>query len=140
MKDSQKGQEVFEWSGQGYSPLVFSHDWQVALLNWEPIFDLDKMGEIERHINTDEVFVLIKGRALLFTLDEEGIQVSDMQSGAIYNVVKGAWHNLISSRDATWIIVENRGTHLTDTETRNLTREEKSEILDGLPEWVLTLG
>jgi hypothetical protein len=140
MKEFLMGQEMYEWTDQGYSPLVFSHDWQVALLNWEPIFDLDKMGEIERHNNTDEVFVLIKGRAVLFSIDKEGLQVSDMHPGAIYNVLKGAWHNLISSRDATWIIVENRGTHLTDVETRLLTPEEKSDIQECLPEWVLSQG
>jgi hypothetical protein len=136
MTPVKKGQEVFQWSEQGYSPLVFSHDWQVALLNWEPIFDLEKMGEIERHNQTDEVFVLIKGQAALFTLTSEGMLVSDMTPGAVYNVTKGSWHNLISTRDAAWVIVENRGTHLTDTETRLLTLEEKTCIQNNLPEWV----
>lgn len=136
MTESKKGQEVFHWSDQGYSPLVFSHDWQVALLNWEPIFDLDKMGEIERHNQSDEVFVLIKGKAVLFTLTLEGTFVSNMTPGAVYNVTKGSWHNLISTRDATWVIVENRGTHLADTEIRRLTLEEKTSIQNNLPEWV----
>jgi hypothetical protein len=58
-----RGLEVYEWSEDGYKPLVFSHDWQAAILNWEPIFDLEKIGEVERHNQTDEVFVLTKGKA-----------------------------------------------------------------------------
>ena len=39
---TERGLEVHEWNEDGYQPLVFSHDWQVAILNWEPIFDLEK--------------------------------------------------------------------------------------------------
>ena len=31
--------EVYEWSGVGFEPLVFTERWQAALLNWEPLFD-----------------------------------------------------------------------------------------------------
>ena len=62
------GLEIYSWDQMGYRPLVFSHDWQVALLNWEPIFDLEKAGQVERHIHTDEVFVLMKDKAVLFCI------------------------------------------------------------------------
>ena len=32
-KQSDVGLEVYTWAEAGYRPLVFSHDWQVALLN-----------------------------------------------------------------------------------------------------------
>jgi hypothetical protein len=136
VNDLEKGHEVFEWKGQGYSPLVLSHDWQVALLNWEPIFDVDRMGEIERHTQSDEVFILVKGKAILFTIGMDGMKMSEMLPGVVYNVTQGSWHNLISTRDASWVIVENRGTDLKDTETRMLTDLERSEIVKSLPTWV----
>lgn len=128
--------KIFNWTGQGYQPLVFSHDWQVALLNWEPIFDLNKVGEIERHNQTDEVFVLVKGRAVLFTIGADGLQAEDMQAGFVYNVMQGSWHNLISTRDASWVIVENCDTHLRDTELRQLTPTELNELKTRLPDWL----
>ena len=64
--------EVLSWADTGYRPLVFSDGWQVALLNWEPIFDLANVGEIERHNHTDEVFVLVRGRAALFVVTPDG--------------------------------------------------------------------
>jgi hypothetical protein len=131
------GLEIHQWEQQGYQPLVFSHDWQVALLNWEPIFDLDNSGEIERHNQTDEVFVLVKGKAILFTITSDGeMNVEEMFPNAIFNVIKGSWHNLISTRESTWIIVENRDTHLGDTEFRQLTDSEKTYLYSQLPEWV----
>jgi mannose-6-phosphate isomerase-like protein (cupin superfamily) len=130
------GLEIYTWDQAGYQPLVFSHGWQVALLNWEPVFDLENAGEIERHNQTDEVFVLVKGRAVLFCLTPEGrMQVEDMRPNVVYNVTQGTWHNLVSTREATWIIVEDRDTHLSDTEYRQLSGGEKSYLLACLPGW-----
>jgi len=131
-----RGLEVHEWNGVGYQPFVFSHDWMVSILNWEPIFDLEKIGEVERHNQTDEVFVLTKGKAVLFTIDEQGLQITVMKPGVIYNVLKGVWHNLTSTRDASWIIIENRDTHLNDCEFRQLSNEELTHLKTNLPEWV----
>ena len=127
--------EIQNFTEDGYKPLVFSGDWQVAQLNWEPIFDLCDAGEIERHVNSDEVFVLWKGKALLFTSTAEGMQFEEMQPGVIYNVRKGVWHNLLSSRDASWIIVENRDTHRHDCEYRQLTAAELASLKASLPAW-----
>ena len=130
------GMTIHRWEGQGYQPLVFSHDWQVALLNWEPVFDTAAQGEIERHNQTDEVFVLVKGKAVLFTITETGeMLIEEMEPNVIYNVTRGAWHNLVATRDATWIIVENRNTHLGDTEFRQLTMSETAQLRASLPDW-----
>jgi hypothetical protein len=131
-----RGLEVHEWSGEGYKPLVFSHDWMASILNWEPIFDLEKVGEVERHNQTDEVFVLTAGKAVLFTIDGQGMQIEEMKIGAIYNVLQGVWHNLTSTRDASWIIVENRDTHLNDCEFRQLSAEELTKLKGNLPIWM----
>ncbi len=133
---SQRGLQVYEWNAEGYQPLVFHHDWMVALLNWEPAFDLDKLGEIERHNETDEVFVLQKGHALLITIDEQGMQLADMTPGVLYNVRQGVWHGLLATRDARWVIVETRDTHLHDCEFRTLRPEEQDLVRAGLPAWL----
>jgi hypothetical protein len=133
---ARPGLEIYEWEQQGYQPLVFSHDWQVALLNWKPAFELEKAGEIERHNQTDEVFVLVKGQAVLFTLSAEGeVLAVEMTPHLVYNVTAGTWHNLIATRDASWVIVENRGTHLGDTELRRMTAGELAALHARLPKW-----
>lgn len=132
---NESGLEIHEWNEVGYQPLVFSHDWQAAILNWEPIFDLENVGEVERHNQTDEVFVLTRGKAVLFTIDQRGMQIEEMKLGVIYNVLKGAWHNLVSTREASWIIVENRDTHLHDCEFRPLSEVELVHLKANLPAW-----
>lgn len=83
------GVEIYQWEQEGYQPLVFFDGWQVALLNWEPVFDLKNLSEIERHRQTDEVFMLVKGKAVLFTINAEGkMNVDDMLPNVIYNVTQ----------------------------------------------------
>jgi mannose-6-phosphate isomerase-like protein (cupin superfamily) len=134
-----EGVEVYQWTEQGYRPLVFSDGWMVALLNWEPIMDLEKATEIERHKETDEVFILLRGRAAMYvTTTAEGMQVFDMQPGLIYNVRKSTWHNLIATHDVAFLIVENRDTHLRDVETRDLSPSEMDALEKNLPSYLLT--
>ena len=128
--------EVYEWSGVGFEPLVFTERWQAALLNWEPLFDRKNLDEIERHNHSDEVFVLLRGQAVLFTRPDGGrLHAVEMKQGRIYNVPAGVWHNLVATRDVSFLIVENRDTHLHDTEIRPITAQELADLDAELPAW-----
>lgn len=128
--------EIYEWSGVGFEPLVFTDKWQAALLNWEPLFDRANLDEIERHNHTDEVFVLLRGQAVIFTRsDREPLRAVEMELGKIYNVPAGVWHNLVATRDVSFLIVEDRDTHLHDTEIRPVAAEELAELDLQLPIW-----
>jgi mannose-6-phosphate isomerase-like protein (cupin superfamily) len=121
--------ESYEWEGLGYQPLLLQPNWMVSLLNWEPATERINLKEIERHDQTDEVFVILKGRSVLFVRrDGERLQAFDLRPGVIYNVPQGVWHNLVASREATLLIVENRDTHLYDTEIRPITPEELEQL------------
>jgi hypothetical protein len=85
------------------------------LLNWEPLFNPANLGEIERHNQTDEIFVPWRGRGALFVATVAGIELTDMELGVIYDVPRGIWHKLVAINDASWVIFENRDTHLHDT-------------------------
>src|SRR5512141_1126303 len=134
---TERGLQIYEWEAQGYQPLVFHHDWMVAALNWEPPFDPGNLGEIERHNHTDEVFVLIRGKAVIFTVDERGMQVEEMSPGVLHNVRQGTWHGLVATREARWVIVESRDTHLNDCEFRRLGEAECAQVRANLPDWAL---
>jgi hypothetical protein len=66
---------------------------------------------------------------------DAGIELTDLEPGVIYNVPQGVWHNLVATEDASWIIVENRDTHLRDTEIRQMTDTERRQVLTQLPDW-----
>lgn len=128
--------DIFRWNGQGYRPGVSHRDWLVALMNWEPRFDPDKVGQIERHNQTDEVFVLTKGHSILFVLDDETIQVFDMEPGIIYNVTSGTWHSVIGTRESSWLIVESNDTSKENSDYRELTAAELTALRKQYPDWL----
>jgi len=135
MADLESCLEIHRHAGVGYLPLVFSAGWQAAILNWEPPVDLANLGEIERHSQTDEVFVLWRGRAALYVQAGSETRLVDLEPGVVYNVTAGTWHNLVASRDVSILIVENRDTHLNDTELRSIEDWERSQVLAQLPAW-----
>ena len=99
---------VYTPSKEGYEIKHSFEGWRVAYLCYAEKFD--KITYIERHLNTDEIFVLIKGSAVL--LSGENTEQTKMEQGKIYNIPKGIWHNIKVSRDTLVLIVENK-----DTET-----------------------
>ena len=106
--------EIRTYDGAGYRPMVDFGAWRVALLNYSPELEPEQLTRMQRHNETDEVFVLLQGRCLLFT-GEGGAKVSrlfacDLQPNRLYNVKRGVWHTHTLSRDAKVLVVENRDT------------------------------
>ncbi len=135
-KSSEHKVEVLNWKGQGFCPLVKTENWAVALMNWEQRFDPTGIGDIERHMETDEVFVLTRGKSVLFIVSEDGLQAFDMQPGIIYNVTKGTWHSVIGAKDTTWLIVESTNTTSQNTHHRALTEQEVVALKMQYPTWL----
>jgi ureidoglycolate hydrolase len=106
--------EVKEFPGPGYSPVVDFAGWRVAVLNFTDEINPKKIRYMERHEETDEVFVLQKGKGILFigVGDSEimEIQKQILEPGMIYNVKQKVWHTVILSTDGSVLIVENRNT------------------------------
>ena len=73
-----------------------------------------RFDRLERHLLTDEAFILLKGQAVLYT-DKEQIQ---MQTSVVYNVPKGEWHHIVVTEDADVLIVENSETGDENTEIK----------------------
>ena len=106
------GIDIIECNNDGYNPLVDYNSWRVAVINYAERFD--KISRLERHMETDEVFILLLGSAELIIGSEKKTYV--MESGKIYNVKKGTWHNIRISKTATVAVVENNDTGVHNTE------------------------
>ena len=96
----------------GFKVMAEYGEWKVGALNYNQRFS--RFGELERHLLTDEVFILISGSA---TLHSDSGSV-DMEIGAIYTVPAGVWHHIVVSEDARVIVVENRNTSIDNTEKK----------------------
>ena len=116
----------------GYNPFLIRKGWQVAQLNYVAKHGLDDIDDVEMHALTDEVFILMRGRAALITASFEGdeptFEVENMQVGVTYNIPAGVWHNIAMDKDAQIIIVERNNTHLEDVAHKTLTDEQLQRV------------
>ena len=121
---------------EDFQPVVEFGGWLVALMNWSPRFDLSGLGKVERHNATDEVFVLQKGRSILFVDTDKGLDWVDMVPGVVYNVTRGTYHSVIGTKDVQWLIVESQDDSAYPTEYRDLSTAEQAELRASFPDWL----
>jgi uncharacterized protein YjlB len=126
--------EIKRYEGEGYHPLINFGTWRVAFLRWEACMQAEKIDRMERHTQTDEVFVLLHGQATLILGGNasavDGIYPQEMKMGSVYNVKQGAWHTVLPSRDASILIVEESNTGEENTEYCNLADELRFKIME----------
>ena len=88
--------------------------WRVAVLKFCDDLLIENVKTMQKHLYTDEVFVLVQGHCTLFLAgegDKPGkITAVHMEPHKIYNIKKGTWHNHIMDTDGEVVIVENRDT------------------------------
>lgn len=126
--------DIIEYDGEGYQPLVDFGTWRVAFLRFIDELIPENIHRLERHVETDEVFVLLGGQAVLFLGEGEHeietLHPYRMQPGKLYNVRKNAWHTCVLSRDATVLLVENNNTSIENTDYIELSLQQRKTLVD----------
>lgn len=118
-----------------YKPIIDFESWRVAVLRFCDDLIPEKIENMQKHLETDEVFVLISGSCNLYSagtgdLPGEIIKVPmEMHKG--YNVKKGVWHTHTLSEDAAVLIVENQDTSDDNSPIYPIT-EEMREVIKAL--------
>ena len=126
--------KILEFNGEGYKPLVDFGTWRVAFLRYIDELIPENIHRLERHVETDEVFVLLAGEAILFfgegENEIEAITSLKMKPVKLYNVRKNAWHCCVLSRDATILLVENNDTGKENTDYIALEPSLKEQLVE----------
>ncbi len=126
--------EIRNYHGEGYKPLIDYGGWRVAILRYLDALQPDRIDSMERHTETDEVFVLLHGRGVLIiggNSDQvDSVQPQTMELGELYNVKRNAWHTILLNHDASVLIVENQDTGKHNSEYADLTSEHRHMILE----------
>lgn len=128
----EKWLEVKEHTSPDYAPLADFGSWRVALLNASPAYTQDAIRSLQRHRETDEVFVLLNGECTLLLAgggDAPGKwQIEAMAPGKGYVVKRGAWHSHTLSADASVLVVENRDTSPANSPSIALTQPQLDQL------------
>ena len=126
--------EIREYLGEGYKPLIDYGEWRVAILRYLDGMQPDRIDQMERHTETDEVFVLLCGQGVLILggtgMQIEGVYPQVMEQGKLYNVKRNAWHTILLSRDASVLLVENNDTSEQNSEYAFLSTGQRTQIVE----------
>lgn len=135
MKISETLLEIREHNLAGYKPIIDYANWRVAILNFSDDLRPERITALQRHNETDEVFVLLRGRCILFLGQGDAQSITaihgqDMIPHAVYNVKKGAWHSHTLSENAMVLIVENRDTTFDNSPFCPLTHDQRQTLMN----------
>ena len=125
------GIEVSEFKGIGYQPMIDFNNWRVALLRYIEELELENLSNMQKHDETDEVFVLLEGECTLFYTTEKDlleIKAVKMEQGKLYNVKQEIWHTHTLQQGTTVLIVENKDTCDANSPKIELSLEQRKQL------------
>ena len=120
---------VADFEGEVLKRVFESGDWFVGIKNWKPANDAAHFDNMERHLQTDEVFVLLEGGCTLLVDHSPENSCTDircipMEKNKVYCIHPSVWHNTITTKDAKLILMENRNTCMDNSEVQMLSSQE----------------
>lgn len=104
--------QQYSYNGEDYKAVMQFEGWKIGIINFSERFS--RFDRLERHLLTDEAFILLSGDAVLYTETQKTV----MQKNVVYNLPKGTWHHLTMSKNATVMVVENSETSNENTEIK----------------------
>ncbi len=134
MKMDETLLEIKTYNKEGYRPVIDYDSWRVAILNYCDELLPENITKLQRHDETDEVFVLLKGKCILFLGEGEEeiseIYTQSMEPFKLYNVKKSVWHSHTLSEDAMVLIVENKDTTDANSPEIELSKSQRKKLIE----------
>lgn len=126
--------EVKEYTNPGYAPVIDYETWRVAVLNDIDELEISNLKTMQKHLLSDEVFVLLKGSCTLFSGGSGNsignITATTLEPLKMYNVKAGVWHTHTLTKDSSVLIIENQNTCDDNSPTAYMTKEQIKQLLD----------
>ncbi len=107
---------------KGFCPVVIGDGFKCAYITHSPDYSFGQVTLMKRHNLTDEVFVLLSGKAVMLTLSDGVFTETPLTVNAAYTVEKGTYHYLAVTEDANVFVCERLDTGASNTDC--LTLEE----------------
>ena len=123
-------QKILEYAfeGEGLTRVFENEKWMVGIKNWKPMNDISNINNLERHNETDELFILLSGRCTLLYANETekglDIRAVDMEPMKVYNIPRSLWHNTVTEKDTKLALIEDSSTGSANSDNLDLTAEQ----------------
>ena len=108
---------------EGFDIAFKNEKFKCAFIKHSKAYSFGKVYEMKRHNKTDEIFVLLKGKAVMLTMEEGKFLETELEKNTAYSVQSGTWHYLALSGDAQVFVTENADTDSSNTDIIELGEE-----------------
>jgi ureidoglycolate hydrolase len=117
--------QKFECNDLGLTRVYENEKWMVGIKNWKPANDIANIDCLERHNETDELFILLAGSCILLSANEKAgggleIKATVMEPIKVYNIPRSLWHNTVTAKDTKLILVEDSATGSANSDVAHL--------------------
>lgn len=115
---------ILRHDGTGYKAVLDSDGWRIAFSNDALQARKEAVTRVARHMETEEVFVLLSGEAHLYISSEEipkTFEVIPLEPFQAYVVNRKTWHSMVTQEGTRLFITENAGTGAANTEYFDIT-------------------
>lgn len=123
---------TYEFNNEGMNRVYENEKWMVGIKNWKPANDVTGIDCLERHNETDELFILLSGECVLVFANETGngleIEAVKMEANKVYNIPQSLWHNTITNKDTKMVLIEDSSTGMNNSDILPLTKQQIAEI------------
>ncbi|MNW53419.1 hypothetical protein D3C74_309800 [compost metagenome] len=124
--------DIYVHEGEGIECVYKNEKWLVCIKNWKPDNDINGIYRLEVHRETDEQFILVKGKAILMVSDRKDdrfdIELIEMEPGKIYNVPQDTWFYTIMQKDTKMMYVQDANTTNENSEYCNMSEAELADV------------
>ena len=118
----------YAFEGEGMTRVFENEKWMVGIKNWKPMNDIKNINNLERHNETDELFILLNGQCTLLyaneTADGLDIQAVRMEPLKVYNIPRTLWHNTVTQKDTKLALIEDSSTGSANSDELKLTEAQ----------------
>ncbi|MCX7027453.1 MAG: cupin [Spirochaetes bacterium] len=123
--------QCWEYGAEGLKRVYENSKWMVGVKHWKPANDISNIDCLERHNETDELFVLLAGSCVLLSATEKSsggldIQATRMVPQKVYNIPRTLWHNTVTSKDTKLILVEDSATGSSNSDVVQLDEAQRA--------------
>ncbi len=120
--------ENYSFDGEGMQRVFENEKWTVGIKNWKPANDITGIDCLERHNQTDELFVLVSGSCTLVYANETDdgykFEAVKMEPNKVYNIPATLWHNTITCKDTKMILIEDSNTSMDNSDILSLDADQ----------------
>ncbi|KAB1438123.1 cupin [Candidatus Galacturonibacter soehngenii] len=124
--------EKYIFDGEGMNRVFENEKWTVGIKNWKPANDVTGIDCLERHNQTDELFVLLEGSCTLIFANEingeHQFEAVKMEKNKVYNIPATLWHNTITKKDTKMVLIEDSNTSMDNSDILTLTKEQIMKV------------